>query len=116
MFYLMEVTFNKTGQLGQFDQNNRPIVTLKLKDAERFAEVTGDLLQRPPGENVLVIWLDFEEGDSYMEEATQAEPKYLSAASVSQVINSQDVQITGDFTPEETKHISEILNAWVTPG
>ena len=105
----------QNGAAGQFDQNNRPIVTLKLKDAERFAEVTGDLLQRPPGENVLVIWLDFEEGDSYMEEATQAEPKYLSAASVSQVINSQDVQITGDFTPEETKHISEILNAGSLP-
>lgn len=105
----------QNGAAGQFDQTNRPIVTLKLKDAERFAEVTRDLSQRPIGENVLVIWLDFEEGDSYAEEATSADPKFLSAANVSEVINSQDVQISGNFTPEETKHISEILNAGSLP-
>lgn len=105
----------QNGAAGQFDQTNRPIVTLKLKDAERFAEVTRDLSQRPIGENVLVIWLDFEEGDSYAEEANSAEPKFLSAANVSEVINSQDVQISGNFTPDETKHISEILNAGSLP-
>lgn len=105
----------QNGAAGQFDQTNRPIVTLKLKDAERFAEVTRDLSQRPIGENVLVIWLDFEEGDSYAEEANSAEPKFLSAANVSEVINSQDVQISGNFTSDETKHISEILNAGSLP-
>ncbi|MBM0064196.1 protein translocase subunit SecD [Alkalicoccobacillus gibsonii] len=105
----------QNGAAGQFDQTNRPIVTLKLKDAERFAEVTRDLSQRPIGENVLVIWLDFEEGDSYAEEANSADPKFLSAANVSEVINSQDVQISGNFTPDETKHISEILNAGSLP-
>ncbi|WYP27823.1 protein translocase subunit SecD [Alkalihalobacillus sp. FSL W8-0930] len=105
----------QNGAAGQFDQTNRPIVTLKLKDAERFGEVTRDLSERPIGENVLVIWLDFEEGDSYAEEANSADPKFLSAANVSEVINSQDVQISGNFTPEETKHISEILNAGSLP-
>ncbi|MDQ0205407.1 protein translocase subunit SecD [Alkalicoccobacillus murimartini] len=105
----------QNGAAGEFSQTNQPIVTLKMKDAERFADVTRDLSQRPFGENVLVIWLDFEEGDSYREEVAQEEPKYLSAASVDNVINSQDVQITGNFTPDETKHISEILNAGSLP-
>ncbi|TSB45692.1 protein translocase subunit SecD [Alkalicoccobacillus porphyridii] len=105
----------QNGAAGEFDQTNRPIVTLTMQDAERFAEVTRDLSQRPMGENILVIWLDFEEGDSYVEEATKEEPKFLSAANVNQTINSRNVMIEGNFTTEETRHISEILNAGSLP-
>ncbi|GAF65897.1 protein translocase subunit SecD [Alkalihalobacillus trypoxylicola] len=101
-----------------FDPNTgNPMVTLTLKDAARFAEVTNDIRLRPPGENLLVIWLDFEEGvDSYQEEVMKEEPKFLSAASVDRVIDSRDVQITGpNFTVEETNFISEILNAGSLP-
>lgn len=98
-----------------FDQNGQPIVTLRLKDAKLFEEVTREISKRPEGENLLVIWLDFEEGDSFREEITKPEPKFLSAPRVTEVIPSRDVQIVGNFTVEETKFLAEILNAGALP-
>lgn len=104
------------GAAATFDQQNQPIVTLTLKDANKFAEITGEIASRPAGENLLVIWLDFEEGvDSYAAEAQKPNPKYQSAASVTQVINSTDVQISGSFTVEETKTLESILNSGSLP-
>ncbi|MBM7837999.1 protein-export membrane protein SecD [Alkalihalobacillus xiaoxiensis] len=94
---------------------NRPMVTLTLDDGEQFGNITRELSQQPIGENLLVMWLDFEEGDSYAEEATKPEPKYLSAATVNQPIVSRNVMITGDFTTEETRFLAEILNAGSLP-
>ncbi|WP_033544121.1 protein translocase subunit SecDF [Planococcus sp. CAU13] len=104
------------GATGTFDENGRPIVSLELKDPGQFADLTGEIMQRPPGENVLVIWMDFEEGvDSYREEALKADPKFVSAPSVTQRINSPSVQITGSFTVEETQNFAGILNAGALP-
>ncbi|MFF5996876.1 protein translocase subunit SecDF [Lysinibacillus sp. KU-BSD001] len=108
------------GAASAFDQQNQPIVTLKLKDANKFAKVTRELASRPAGENLLVVWLDFEEGvDSYAAEVEKMsqgiEPKYASAATVSQVIDSTDVQISGNFTVEETKTLESILNSGSLP-
>lgn len=104
------------GASGTFDENGQPIVSLELKDPGQFAQITGEVSQRPPGENVLVIWLDFEEGvDSYVEERMKADPKFVSAPSVSQRINSPSVQIEGSFTVEETQNLAGILNAGALP-
>ncbi|OMC87311.1 protein translocase subunit SecDF [Viridibacillus sp. FSL H7-0596] len=104
------------GASGSFDDKNRPIVTLKLKDPAKFAEVTGKIAAMGEPNNLLVIWLDFEEGkDSYAEEVKKAKPKFVSAPGVSQVINSSDVQISGAFTVQETKDLSGILNAGALP-
>ncbi len=100
-------------------ETNQPIVTLTLNDAGRFGDITRELSQPErvaSGENVLVIWLDFEEGvDSYSEERNKAEPKYISAAGVSKELNTRDVMIEGHFTTEETRFISEVLNAGSLP-
>lgn len=104
------------GASDSFDQQNQPIVTLKLKDANKFAEVTREISSRPQGENLLVVWLDFEEGvDSYAAEAGKPDPKFASAATVSEVINSTDVQISGNFTVEETKNLASVLNSGSLP-
>ncbi|ADC50399.1 preprotein translocase subunit SecD [Alkalihalophilus pseudofirmus OF4] len=98
------------------DQTNEPIVTLTLRDARLFEDITREISSRPPGENLLVIWLDFEEGvDSYEAEMMSEDPKFLSAASVRQVIPSRDVMIEGNFTVEETRFIAEVLNAGSLP-
>lgn len=94
----------------EFDQYGKPSVSLKLKDANKFKEVTESVLGSP-----LVIWLDFEEGDSYSAEAAKEEPKYLSAPMVSEVINSETVSITGNFTVEEATRLAELLNAGALP-
>ncbi|MGE7931150.1 protein translocase subunit SecDF [Viridibacillus arvi] len=104
------------GASGSFDDQNRPIVTLKLKDPAKFAEVTGKIAAMGEPNNLLVIWLDFEEGkDSYAEEVKKEKPKFVSDPRVTQVINSSDVQISGAFTVQETKDLSGILNAGALP-
>ena len=65
-------------QAASFDQQNQPIVTLTLKDAAKFAEVTRKVSANGPGQNLLVVWLDFEEGvDSYAAEAIKPENQNL---------------------------------------
>lgn len=105
------------GASASFNEQNNPIVTLTLKDAKKFEEVTREIASRKAtGENMLVMWLDFEEGvDSFHEEAQKPNPKYLSAASVDNAIPSKDVMISGSFTIEETKFLSDILNAGALP-
>ncbi|WP_077621392.1 protein translocase subunit SecDF [Sediminibacillus massiliensis] len=90
-------------------QTNQPIVTLQLKDASKFAEVTRQISQMP--DNRLVIWMDYEEGDSFEEESQKAEPKYISAPAVRQTLNTSNVQIDGNFTVESAKRLADILNA-----
>ncbi|WP_414049868.1 protein translocase subunit SecDF [Macrococcus animalis] len=106
-----------------FDQNsNAPVVTLKLKSAKKFGEVTKKIAKQNP--NIMVIWMDFEEGkDSYKKEVKKEEagkePKYVSAAGVSQEINSQNVEISGGFQGEtgliRAKQIADLLNSGALP-
>ncbi|MDN3426910.1 protein translocase subunit SecDF [Microbacterium sp. APC 3898] len=104
------------GATGTFDQNGNPIVTLELNDPGKFAEVTEEVSQMPAPDNVLVIWLDFEEGvDSFAEERMKADPKFVSAPSVQQRISSPSVEISGSFTVEETQNLAGILNAGALP-
>ncbi|RUL57120.1 protein translocase subunit SecDF [Lysinibacillus antri] len=104
------------GAAASFDQQNQPIVTLTLKDASKFADVTQKILQMPPGQNLLVVWMDFEEGvDSYAAEAQKPDPKFVSAASVNQVLNTTEVMISGSFTVQETKEFASVLNAGALP-
>ena len=47
-------------------QNGLPVVSLSIKDTKTFYNVTKEVSTRENGENLIVIWLDFEEGvDSY---------------------------------------------------
>lgn len=93
-----------------FDQNGKPSVTLKLKSAEKFKDVTTEVLGNP-----LVIWLDYEDGDSYAAEAAKADPKFLSNPMVSKVLNTDTVSITGNFTVQEAKTLADLLNAGALP-
>ena len=65
---------------------NQPIVTLQLKDANKFGEVTTEIQNMGTPNNLLVIWMDFQEGDSFEEEVQKAEPKFISAPQVSEPI------------------------------
>ncbi|MGJ7920587.1 protein translocase subunit SecDF [Neobacillus sp. LXY-4] len=98
-----------------FDQNGKPSVSLKLKDSDKFRKVTEEILKMAPN-NVLVIWLDFEEGkDSFKEEVLKENPKFLSAPSVNEVFNQDEVSIVGTFTVEEAKELSALLNSGALP-
>lgn len=98
-----------------FDPDTQePIVAVKLKDAAKFKNVTEKIVAMQP-ENQLVIWLDYEEGDSYKEEVTKESPKFLSNPNVGEVFNTTDVTITGQFTVEEAKDLANLLNAGSLP-
>lgn len=103
------------GAKPSFDQYGKPSVALTLKSADKFREVTQQVYNMGPGNNLMVIWLDFEEGDSYKAEAAKEKPKFLSAARVGEVFNTTTVEITGDFTIEETKELSDLLDAGALP-
>lgn len=95
-------------------ETNQPIVTLKLKDANKFGEATTEILQMRPN-NLLVIWMDFKEGDSFLEEIEKEDPKFISAPSVDQPLYTSDVMITGNFTVEEAQRLADIINAGSLP-
>lgn len=98
-----------------FGETGNPVVTLEMKDPDKFGEVTAKVASKAP-ENVMVIWMDFEEGvDSFKEEMKKEKPKFISAPYVKQTINSSNVEISGNFTVEETKNLADILNAGALP-
>jgi SecD/SecF fusion protein len=102
------------GAKQSFDEQGRPNIIVKLKDAEKFKKVTEHVLKMAP-ENQLVIWLDYEEGDSYKEERLKENPKFISAPNVNEVFNTSEVTIEGQFTIEEAKEIASLLNAGALP-
>ncbi|MCM3769887.1 MULTISPECIES: protein translocase subunit SecDF [Priestia] len=105
------------GAKQSFDQSNQPSVSLKLKNAKKFEKITRELSQKPAPNNLIVIWLDYEEGkDSYQKEAAKQNPKYLSAASVNSVLTQPDVEISGgNFTVKSATQLAELLNAGSLP-
>lgn len=98
-----------------FDENGNPSVSLKLTSASKFKDVTQKIVNMGAPNNLLVIWLDFEEGDSFKAESAKKDPAYLSAPQVSQVFNQDSVSITGQFTIEEAKTLADLLNAGSLP-
>lgn len=108
------------GASQNFDDMNQPMVSLELRDSGKFRDITAEISERPPGENLMVIWMDFEEGvDSFEEEVQQADPKFISAPSVNQPINSREVMISGGFQGQEgltrAQNIAALLNAGSLP-
>jgi len=98
-----------------FDQNGKPDVVLQLKSRQKFAKVTKKILSMAPN-NQLVIWMDFQEGkDSYKKEVTKRNPKFLSNPNVNSVLNTDSVEITGNFTVKEAQNLAALLNAGALP-
>lgn len=99
-----------------FDENGKPSVSIRLKSADKFREVTQEIVNMGAPNNLLIIWLDFEEGqDQFQTEIVKEDPKYLSAPRVSEVFNQDTVSIVGEFTIEEAKTLSSLLNAGALP-
>ena len=101
-----------------YDENGRPIVSLKIKDPTAFGDITEKVSKMPAGDNLMVILLDYEEGDSYYEEFGKVqqgeEPKFVSAASVNFRIDS-DAIISGNFTENEARNLAGLINSGSLP-
>lgn len=97
-----------------YNQLNQPIVTLKLKNASKFASVTKKVLNMAPN-NVLVIWMDYHKGESYLNQVGKKNHSYISAPSVNSVLNTNSVEIDGTFTLQQAQTLADLLNAGALP-
>ena len=99
------------------DSSGNPAVLLSIKDKDEFYKVTNKV--KDYDNNMLVIWLDYEEGtDSYSSEASMcgsSESNCLSAATVSQGFAS-DVIIQGSFTDDEVNNLVDLINSGSLPS
>ena len=97
------------------DQYGNYVVNLNLKDSDKFYEVTSEISQRSSGQNLIVAWLDYQEGDSYAVESRKEDPAYISAASVSEGISGNSAQISGNFTKESATELKDLINSGSLP-
>ena len=99
------------------NDNGLPVVSLSVKDKDKFYEVTSEISQSD--DKTIVIWLDFDrDEDSFSTESENcgalSDSKCLSAATVSQGFAS-DVIIEGNFTDEEVDELVDLINSGSLP-
>ena len=113
-----DVLVSGGAKVGQ-DGRGGPAVSLSVKDKDEFFRVTNEISKKSSGNNLIVIWLDFKEGeDSYSSEANMCgtdSSNCLSAASVSQGFAS-DVIIQGSFTEDEVTNLVDLINSGSLPA
>lgn len=110
---LMDSSVIKGARLS-YDESGKPAISLQVADKEKFLEATTEVSQKEAGENVMVIWYNFEKGvNSYVKDKDTCgneDSMCLSAATVSQGFSS-DVIITGNFEKEEAESLATSINA-----
>lgn len=103
------------GAKASTDASGRPAVALSVKDKDKFYDVTKKISTME--DNRIVIWLDYEDGDSFQTEQYMCgteNSNCLSVASVSQGFAS-DVIIQGNFTEEEVSNLVDLINSGSLP-
>ncbi|MCM3272885.1 protein translocase subunit SecD [Paenibacillus elgii] len=78
-----------------FDQQNRPMISIEVKDKEKFRKVTEKLLGKPLG-----IYLD---------------ENQLSAPIVQQVLSDGKATISGNYTYDEANKLKDTINLGALP-
>lgn len=98
-----------------YDRNtNLPVVALSIKDNDKFYNVTRKVSES--ADQLITIWLDFEEGDTYKEGecGRNGNTKCISAATVKEAF-SNNVIIQGNFTESEAKELVDLINSGSLP-
>ncbi len=90
-------------------QTGKPVVALKIKDNDTFYRVTKKVSES--SDQLITIWLDFEEGDSYKTATCgESSTKCISAATVKEAF-SGNVVIQGNFSEEEAQELVDLINS-----
>jgi preprotein translocase subunit SecD len=87
--------FVEGGAKAGYDQYNQPMVEIKMKDRDKFRDVTSQLVGKS-----LAIYMDEE---------------MISNPGVNEVIDSDTATITGSFTYAEAKELADTINAGALP-
>ena len=108
------VLSNGTAAKVSQDDNGKPAILLNIKDKDLFYNVTSKISQTE--DKLIVIWLDYVEGEDSYKNSTCGEfedlneAKCLSAATVSQGFSS-NVIIQGNFTEEQVQNLVDLINS-----
>lgn len=96
------------------DENdlNNYYLQLDIADVDTFHEKT-EIVRK--ANDVMVIWLDFEEGvDSYSKDkdtcGVDSSSHCLSAATIQHELTTANVMLSGRFTLDEAKSLAELIN------
>jgi SecD/SecF fusion protein len=116
---LSDASILKEGGASLGYDNSIPVVSLKIADTEAFGQMTEELAtKQATGKNMIVTWLDYQEGDTYIAEYQKTlngqEPKYISIAGVTKAIYG-DAVISGSFTETEAKDLASLINSGSLP-
>ncbi|SEC73231.1 protein translocase subunit SecD [Paenibacillus sp. GP183] len=87
-------------KVGFQPNTNQPLIEIKMKSKDKFNQVTTEISQIPPPNNVLAIYLD---------------DKQLSAPSVKAPINSDSAVIEGSYTFTEATNLAKTINLGALP-
>lgn len=97
-----------------YDESGKPAISLQVANKEEFLKATTEISKKTNGENVMVIWYNFENGvNSFAKDKDSCGAEgsvCLSAATVSQGFSS-DVIITGNFEKEDAESLATSINA-----
>ncbi|NLC48429.1 MAG: protein translocase subunit SecD [Tenericutes bacterium] len=115
-----EILGNGGASVSQNPQSFQYQVKLDIKDTSTFYNITKSISQKTNNENMMIVWLDFNDLlDSYENEKTtcgkDANMKCISAASVKEGLNSESVVIEGSFTKEEAQELADLINSGSLP-
>lgn len=115
-----DILGNNGASLTQDSKSFQYEVKLDIKDTAKFYDVTKKISQRTNGNNMIVIWLDYnEELDSYENEkltcGKDSNMKCISAASVKEGLDGGSVVIQGNFTKEEAQTLVDLINSGSLP-
>ena len=114
---LMDSSVLKSGgaKVGQ-SENGKPAVVLSVKDKDKFYKNTKKVSEM--NDNRIVIWLDYDEENSFAEEEKNCgslnKSNCISVAGVSQGFSS-DVTIQGNFDEKQAIKLVELINSGSMP-
>jgi len=114
---LADATILREGGASLGFQDGRVVVSLKVADPDAFYEMTKTVLEKVPNKRLIVTWLDFEDGDTFVAERLKeasGTQKYISWASVDTAIRG-DAVIRGSFTEAEARELADLINSGSLP-
>lgn len=106
---------NTPGASLDYDRTtNKPVVALSIKDKDTFYRVTKNISES--SDQLITIWLDFEEGDSYQNTTCgeTGNTKCISSATVKEGF-MDNVIIQGNFTESEANELIDLINSGSLP-
>ncbi|MEG2458027.1 MAG: protein translocase subunit SecF [Bacilli bacterium] len=99
-----------------YDKDGTPVVKLNIKDNDTFYSATKKISTSK--DKTIVIWLDFNEGDTYKANENicgkDGNMKCISSATVEEAF-AGNVVIKGKFTTEQANNLIDLINSGSLP-